>query len=303
MDAQRIHVSNPYKLETGSIKEPDQMMLERFFPRSIKWLSSFVNTVHHIHPRTSYHLTMKTLSISIRKKVSKSDLAFYRKGIKETVICKKKKFHLYKYGTGPEVLLIHGWCSSGARWKTYVDQLVAKGFCAVVMDAPAHGTSPGLFLSIPDYIAALQCVINRSKDLYGIISHSIGALCSTIALNQSLRNKEYKLVMMSTFNSCQALMEKFSRCIGIKEDIISEIKDWIPRYAGNDISYFMISEHLKWLQSEILLIYDRQDIVVPSKEVITILDEIPHIDYYSTFGLGHGLYGKEIREKVMDFIT
>ena len=303
MNENMIGLENYYP-QASLIRNPERLMRQRFFPNTIHYFSKVVNLSYVISPRIANQLTMALFSIAPKKKVNAKHLKFYQRGNKETLICKKKRFNIYRFGHGPEIYLIHGWCSHGARWEAYVDDIVKKGFQAVVVDAPAHGTSPGRFLSIPAYIETLFRAFNNSKNLHAVISHSIGALCSTIALQQSKQShNKIKLVLMSTFNSCQSLLEKFSRCIGIRETIINKLNSFIPRYAGNELAFYNLADHLNIMQSSALLIYDREDIVVPSKETLTILNQVKNIQYYTTVGLGHNLYDDQVRKRVIDFIN
>ncbi|MBT8271535.1 MAG: alpha/beta hydrolase [Bacteroidia bacterium] len=280
----------------------DEKMLQHFFPPQVKLFGNLVNKLHDVHPETSYKLTLSALSFSNRRKIRLKDQDFYNAGIKRSYRFRNKQFNTYSYGMGQEVILVHGWGSFGARWKGYISRIVELGYKAVVIDAPAHGTSPGRFLSIPDYISILMRIFNECQDLYAVVSHSIGGICSTVALNQSIQRKGCKMIYLSAFNSCKTMLNKFSRCIGIKQQVIECIEEWIPKYAGNELSYFSISKHLKTMQAEIMLVYDREDYIVPSTEVLTLLNTYSAIEYIPTFGLGHNLKSEWVAGRVLDFI-
>ena len=281
----------------------DARLLRNFFPPQIKWFSKSVNGVYRLSPVVAYRMTMLALSFSAKRPLREKDKDFYARGTKRTFRCKRKTIHTYSYGEGPEVYFVHGWVSYGARWKRYVDEVVALGYQAVVIDAPAHGTSPGRFLSLPDYVLALKHVFNNAKNMHAVINHSIGSLCSIVALKESIVNKPSKIGLLSSFNTAEALLNKFARSIGIHDQIIDNILTWIPRYAGYDISHLNISSHLENMYAEILLVYDRDDLIVPSMEPMTLLNTNKNINYYPTFGLGHNLKSPEIIRQVVNFIA
>ncbi|MAU26635.1 MAG: hypothetical protein CMH48_05545 [Muricauda sp.] len=281
----------------------DEMLLRNFFPPQIKWFSKSVNQMYRAQPTIAYKMTMAALSFSVRKPLKPKDMAFYAKGKKHIFRCKQKTFNTYSYGKGPEVYLVHGWGSYGARWKLYVDELVRKGYCAVVVDAPAHGTSPGLFLSLPDYVLALKHVFNRAKHLHGVINHSIGGLCSIVALKESTKTGPFKIALLSSFNSAESLLFKFGGSIGIKEEILTGIVPWIPRYAGYGIAHLSVSRHLDARKDDVFMVYDRDDIIVPAIEPMTLLNEHPNIMYCPTYGLGHNLKSPKIIEETIAFIS
>src|SRR6185369_13228471 len=48
---------------------------------------------------------------------------------------------VWHWGTGPRVLLVHGWNGHAGRLSSFVQPLVEAGFGVVAFDAPAHGIS------------------------------------------------------------------------------------------------------------------------------------------------------------------
>lgn len=303
MNERIIRLEHTFALEEQYEAMHFELLRRKFFPKQIIWVSKFINAMHGINPKTAYRLTMMLLSVSIKRRLRAEDSAFYAKGQREVLYLGKRPFYLYAYGSGPEVYLIHGWASAGYRWKPYVQVLVERGYRAIVVDAPGHGTSPGRLLSIPDYISVLQMVFQQSRNLHGVISHSIGAMCSVIALSQGQVERPFRIALLSTFNACRTLLEKFSMCIGIRDHVIRGVTEWIPEYAGQELSYFSVTRHLANLTCQSMLVYDRDDRIVPSSEVINILNTYPDIRYHPTFGLGHNLKNQQVTGKVLDFIT
>src|SRR5262245_22720923 len=45
----------------------------------------------------------------------------------------------WKWGTGPTVLLVHGWGGRSSQLGAFVTALVRAGYSALAFDAPAHG--------------------------------------------------------------------------------------------------------------------------------------------------------------------
>lgn len=300
------HTRTLASISTAKAKETEhaRLMAERFFPSYVRRVGQVINTVHRVKPAAACRLNMGVLSVALGSKPKPADLAFYRAGEARLHHCGKHRFYTYTYGQGPAVLLLHGWCSKGARWAAYAQQLVAAGFQAVVMDAPSHGQSPGRFLSVPDYIKAVGCVLRTRTDWHALITHSMGSLTGVIAASETAAaNADTKFVLMNTFADCDALMSKFSRCLGISEQVLADTRQWIAEYAGRPLPYFSLHSHLDQLgKPATLLVADQKDIVVPPSETERILDAIPEIDYLSTEGLGHNLRCEKVMRHVLDFI-
>lgn len=280
------------------------LMAERFFPRYIRRVGQAINLVHKVNPTAGCKLNMKALSIAVRRKLKPADLAFYRSGRRQMHTSGQYRFYTYTFGKGPAVLLIHGWCSDGSRWASYVQQLTRMGFQSVVMDAPSHGQSPGRTLSVPGYIACIEQVMTSKKHWHAAITHSMGSLTGVVAASHvCLKTNIDKFVLMNTFADCDALMSKFSRCLGVAENVLADTRSWIRHYTGKPLEYFTLKRHLSEMKMPpTLLIADKDDIVVPQRETQRILENLSYIQHYLTSGLGHNLWDDQVTQKVLKFV-
>lgn len=281
----------------------DRELKRKFFPKGISLVANGINQVHKFSPYLSSKLTMNLLSVAIRKRVKKKDKLFYQKGKKEIFTYNNKKFNVYTYGNGPKVLFIHGWASNGARWKNYVEKIVAKGFTAVIVDAPAQGTSNGFLLSVPDYIQCIKTVLFAKENWYGIVSHSVGSLVGVIAASESkIEFDKLKFVMMCTFSDCDALMTKYARCMGIKEQVLSDTKSKIDQIYYESLTHFSLVDHFKKIKATGFLIFNPDDIVVPSAEGNKIRRALPSLRFLETREGGHNLRSERVEEEVIKFL-
>src|SRR5262249_10337057 len=62
---------------------------------------------------------------------------------------------VWHWGSGPRVLLVHGWGGHAGRLSAFVAPLLDAGFGVVSFDAPAHGISEGRFATLPDFIRSV----------------------------------------------------------------------------------------------------------------------------------------------------
>ncbi|MFK7771156.1 MAG: alpha/beta fold hydrolase [Saprospiraceae bacterium] len=281
----------------------DRELKRKFFPKGISILANSINQLHKVSPFLSSKLTMNLLSVAIRKRVKKKDEQFYQKGAKQVFTYKNKTFNVYSYGSGPKVLFIHGWASNGARWKNYVEKIVGKGFTAVVVDAPAQGTSKGFLLSIPDYIQCIKTVLYASESWYGIVSHSVGSLVGVIAASETkIKFDNLKVVLMCTFSDCDALMTKYARCMGIEEGVLTDTKNKIDQIYYEPLTHFSLVDHFKQLDAEGFLLYNPDDIVVPSVEGNKIRRALPALRFFETREGGHNLRSQKVEDEVIKFM-
>jgi len=288
---------------SGKLSKSEQDLKKKFFPKGISLVANCINGVHKISPFASAKMTMFLLSLAIRRPLKKEDRDFYQKGQKQVFVHNKKKFNTYIFGTGPKILFIHGWASNGARWKSYVEKIVAKGYSAVVVDAHGQGTSKGFNLSIPDYIKCIRQVILKNDNWYGIVSHSIGSLVGVIAASEAKDGfKKLKIVMMCTFSNCDNLMTKYARCMGINEKVLEYTKDNIGRIYDQQLPYFCLLHHYQQLNADGLLMYNPNDIVVPYTEAHQIKNSISNLKIHETTKGGHNLKLESIENRVIQFL-
>jgi pimeloyl-ACP methyl ester carboxylesterase len=85
----------------------------------------------------------------------------------------------WRDGSGPAVLLVHGWEDDSSLWSPLVDALVVRGRSVAVLDLPAHGASSGdwaVSFEGSDAIRAIEPVVGPFD---AVVGHSAG--CGVVA--------------------------------------------------------------------------------------------------------------------------
>lgn len=89
-------------------------------------------------------------------------------------------------GTGPPIVLLHGWSLDGSTWQPQVDRLVDRGHRVIVPDLPGHGRSRALpvdrsFETMPDAVLELLAALHVERAV--LVGLSMGsALAVELAL-------------------------------------------------------------------------------------------------------------------------
>ena len=299
----KITVSRDLLQASSKKNNNDRLLTKQFFPFYLTKIKHILHVIHGLHPKTAHQLLIKLLSIAIKKKLSDNAIAFYKKGIKKEFCIGHSVFYTYTYGNGPLILMLHGWCSNGARWRVYVDALVSRGYKIMVVDAPGHGTAPGRFLSIFQYAKGIQAILASEVKWHTVITHSIAGLTAIAALGHS--KKQYhptKFIMMNTFATATAILKKFSGCLGVSNKVVAGAKKLMSVYTSFPLHTFSISKHINNICENSLLVYDTADPVVPKSEAEYIIKHVPSLNILKTEGLGHNLKSNRIVEQVVSFI-
>src|SRR5207247_1512114 len=87
----------------------------------------------------------------------------------------------WRWGSGPTVLLVHGWEGRGSQLGAFVEPLVAAGMSVVAFDAPGHGDSPDHRLYLTDLADCIADVIATVGPVHAIVAHSFGAAAALLA--------------------------------------------------------------------------------------------------------------------------
>lgn len=89
-------------------------------------------------------------------------------------------------GSGPAVLLVHGWEGQAADLGAIAQALLAQGRRVLALDLPAHGASTGDHTSIPASARALLALQQAVGPLSAVVAHSVGAAVAVHAMAQGL---------------------------------------------------------------------------------------------------------------------
>ena len=98
------------------------------------------------------------------------------------------------YGTGPTVLLLHGWPSSSERWHLVAECIAARGFEVIVPDLPGFGDSddPPSQWGSEDYAIIIEaCIRDLKLKNVTLIGHSFGGkVAALIAATSKIQLKQ-----------------------------------------------------------------------------------------------------------------
>lgn len=285
-------------------KKEEKLLAKKFFPTCLLKMKYLINFTYKIHPKTAYKLTIKLLSVTAKKKLSTNAKAFYKKGVKRNIKIEGATFCTYTYGNGPLILMLHGWCSSASRWRVYVNALVGLGYKVMVVDAPGNGTAPGRFLSFFLYAKGIKAILKSETKWYSVITHSIAGLSAITAIgNLDKKYHPTKFIMMNTFAKASTILQKFSQCLGLSDEVIKYTNEQMSIYNDFPLHEFDICKQFNNLNIEGLLIYDTNDIVVPKSEAEYIIDSIKSLKKAKTEGLGHNLKSDKVVKVVVGFMN
>ncbi len=191
----------------------------------------------------------------------------------------------WEWGSGPAVLLVHGWGSRAGRFRGLATELLAHGFRVVAHDAPAHGRSTGRFASLPEFARALRAVADRSGEIHGIVGHSLGGAAACLAIGEGLG--AHRLVLVAS----PADVTQFSQRFGDYLRIPDRARVAMRRNLETRLSMRWEDLHIPTVARAIgvpaLVVHDREDAEVGFDHGEEIAGAFPRGRLLATTGLGH----------------
>jgi pimeloyl-ACP methyl ester carboxylesterase len=212
----------------------------------------------------------------------------------------------WSFGSGPAVLLVHGWGGHAAQFEAWVEPLVAAGFRAVLFDGPAHGRSGGRQTNIMDMGGAIQHVAGLFGPVHAIVAHSFGAPATLFALRHGLTVD--RLVLMAAplslagFSMFLAQRFGFPRAVRgrMQRNIERELEfRWDETDTDKALAALMAERRL-----DVLLVHDRRDREVPFASAERIAAAAPAARFFVTDGSGHSrlLRNARVVAEALNFI-
>jgi pimeloyl-ACP methyl ester carboxylesterase len=195
-----------------------------------------------------------------------------------------RRLEMWTWGSGPRVLLVHGWGGRGTQLGAFVEPLVAQGFAVVAFDAPGHGAADSGTVTLPEIVAAIHAVA-AGEPLAGLVAHSMGAAASALALVEGLQAGA--AVFVGPAADLVAAASRFTETLGFSRDVGERMRRRIEQRVGRPFSAFDVAALAPTLRVPLLVVHDRGDAEVPWQHGLVIARAWPGAELRLTDGLGH----------------
>jgi pimeloyl-ACP methyl ester carboxylesterase len=211
-------------------------------------------------------------------------------------------FTAWRWGSGPRVMLVHGWDGRGSQFAHFIAPLVNAGFEVIAWDGPAHGDAPGMRTDLADFAAALLRAQREIGPLHCVVAHSFGGLCSAYALRHGLDT--LGLVLIATPFAPQDVFDRFTRALSLATRARRYFQDKLESDSGVTTIEGCIDRIPHSLQKPMLIVHDRDDKEIPFDDASRILASWPNSRLLATQGLGHRrvLKSADVVREVVEFV-
>lgn len=193
---------------------------------------------------------------------------------------------IYTWGTGPGVLLVHGWNGCAAQLTAVAKTLVKQGFRAIAFDAPAHGRSPGRRTELPEISAVIHHLEQQCGPFCAAVTHSFGGMCLMHAIHQGMVIE--RVACISPPLDVTTLVEQFAHILELPLETVEIQKRLLENRFGENVwDLFSMLSWVRHLDIPGLIIHDEQDAFVSAIDGKQISRAWPNSELLLTSGLGH----------------
>lgn len=211
--------------------------------------------------------------------------------------------HGFTAGSGPVVLLVHGWGDHAARLGAFAEPLVAAGMRVVGVTMPAHGADAVGMTNAYQMSRAVDATATALGGIDAIIAHSMGVNASALALRDGLSCRAVAAVAAPTMRF-EDTFGRFGDLLGLRPRTMTVLRRAIGRRMGpgrwDGIAAALGRDH----GLPALVIHDRDDPLVPLRDARTLADAWG-VPLTTTSELGHRriLRDSTVVASVVAFLT
>ncbi len=214
-----------------------------------------------------------------------------------------RKLPLYTWGSGPAVLLAHGWSGRGSQMSGFVEPLVECGFSVTAFDAPGHGAADGRLSGLHEMVSSLELVASHLGGVHAIVAHSLGAAATTIALSRGVGVA--RAVYVAPPENPGDYLFRVADHLGFTRRAARGAKTLMEKRFGVGFHQLRGTALASGMNVPLLVIHDLQDREVPQDEGQSLVAAWPGSRLMATSGLGHNriLGDRSVADAAARFVT
>jgi pimeloyl-ACP methyl ester carboxylesterase len=193
----------------------------------------------------------------------------------------------WKWGSGPAILLAHGWNGRGIQLHQFIEPLLRRGYSVIAYDAPGHGESDGKTSSYFEFTDTIRTLLISSNghEIQGVIAHSLGA--SAVVNSMAKEDHPLKPVLIAPALKLAEVLYSFFDDIGLPKPVYQNLIEEYEKSFGYNMRRDNPSDLLTGLESKILIVHDKNDPTIPYVDSKDISERFRNIELHTTERLGH----------------
>lgn len=193
----------------------------------------------------------------------------------------------WSWGSGPLVLLVHGWNGRAAQLAPLAKAIADAGFRAVAIEVTGHGASPGRSTAWRFFIRDVAALAEALQSpVHALVGHSAGALTMMAARRvKGLQAQRYVCIAGPSFPFPP--LEAVRQRLDPPEGVLDGYREHLARSFSTSWAALEAGSSFEGAGEGLLLVYDEGDRYVPHSQGDRILSLCPGARLVKTTGHSH----------------
>lgn len=206
------------------------------------------------------------------------------------------------WGSGPVVVLVHGWSGHLGQMTALVEPLTGAGFKVVGFDWPGHGDSAGEASSLLHATRVLSSMQQLFGPFHGVVAHSFGAAATIVASTRGLEAR--RLVFHAPVARLDGYVNQYSTAFGFSTRQRTAFVDACEAWLEAPFAKFEPIQLAPRVERPTLIIHSEDDREVELADV-EVLSKALNAELRTKQALGHrkSLRDAECLRETVDFLT
>jgi len=251
-------------------------------PLSLRIYRRALALTSYVLPAYAGTISAKRFLTPIRHQRAKWEKKILAKGEEKILSAQIKSWH---WGSGPSILLVHGWDGRGSQLGLFVAPLVDAGYHVIAIDGPAHGDSPGERTNLREFAQKMLAIQHELGELHAVIAHSFGGAVTIFAAEQGLNTK--KIVLISSPYDLQAIFDRFASFMLLSPRSKHHFQNFVEKEAQLKVKDAIMHDLIARIPQSIMAIHDQNDQEIPCHDALESTKNLSHVNLIITKGLGH----------------
>ena len=269
---------------------------------TVKSIGRYINTMALFSKENAGKRAYKIFCSPRKGRLSEKQRAYLKTADKWTTLsADNDNVQCYEwFGSGPKVLLAHGWESNSGRWKNLIKSLQKADFHIIALDAPAHGESGSSYFQAVKFAAFIGAAVAHFKP-QSIVGHSVGGYATLYFLTHAEHQVE-RVVSLGAPSDLTQILDNYCKLLGYSARVRTALFAHVHKVFGQPVSYFKIHDFVSRLEIPGLVIHGKDDAVCAYKDAEMITQNWKNSTLLTSENLGHGYQDRKIFHAIRDFL-
>lgn len=275
----------------------------RFVNLTRRVIQGFLNLIWNYTPRLSRFIMKKLFFTPSAYKITPAEKHYLDNGRSFEISVHDKAVKCWQWGSGPSILLAHGWNGRGIQLHHFIEPLIRRGYSVITYDAPGHGESQGNTSSYFEFTDTIRTLLTSSNGykIRGVIAHSMGASATVNSIAKE--NHPLEVVLIAPALRLAEVLYSYFDHIGVPKPIYQNLITEYENQFGYNMHRDNPSHLLREIESRIIIVHDKNDPTIPYLDSKELSDEFRNIELLTTERLGHKriLADSSVVNRIIDY--